>query len=80
MPDLKLDERPSLNLTDEEVGSLHKFSPVITGKIMKFMLAVEGYEDIADDVVKGYRSFILNIFTDEKTKAEQEKKAAKEKK
>ncbi len=68
VPDLQLDERPTLDLTDEEVTLLHKTSPVITGKFMKYILAVEGYEDIADDVVKGYRDFILKIFTEEKRK------------
>jgi len=66
VPDLQLDERPSLTITDEEAAALQKFSPVVTGKIMKFILGVEGYEDIADDVVKGYRDFILQVFSDEK--------------
>lgn len=68
VPDLQLDERPSLTITDEEAAALQKFSPVITGKIMKYVLGVEGYEDIADDVVEGYRDFILKVFSDEKTK------------
>lgn len=68
VPDLQLDERPFLTITDEEAAALQQFSPVITGKIMKFVLAVEGYEDIADDVVKGYRGFILQVFSDEKGK------------
>jgi hypothetical protein len=68
VPDFRLDERPSLDLNDKEVSDLRQFSPVITGKIMKFILAVEGYEDIADDVVQGYRTFILNIFTQKKEK------------
>lgn len=66
VPDLQLDERPSLTLTDDEVRALHKFSPVITGKFMKNQLAWEGYADIADATVKGYRDYILKIFTDKK--------------
>jgi hypothetical protein len=66
VPDIQLDERPSLDLTDDEVRNLHKFSPIITGKVMKYCLAVEGYEDIADATVKGYRDFILHIFTEKK--------------
>lgn len=66
VPDLQLDERPSLDLTDDEARALHKFSPVITGKFMKNQLAWEGYADIADATVKGYRTFILKIFSEEK--------------
>jgi len=66
VPDLQLDERPALTITDDEAAALQQFSPVITGKIMKYVLAVEGYEDIADDVAKGYRDFILHIFSDAK--------------
>lgn len=77
VPDLQLDERPGLTINDEEAAALQKFSPVITGKIMKFVLAVEGYEDIADDVVKGYREFILTIFSDEKANRKRTAEAKK---
>lgn len=66
VPDLQLDERPPLTITDDEAKALQAWNPVITGKIMKYVLAVEGYEDIADDVVRGYRDFILHIFTEDK--------------
>jgi hypothetical protein len=74
VPDLQLDERPAINLTDEEAKALQTWNLIITGKIMKFVLAVEGYEDIADDVVKGYRDFILKIFSDEKDNKKREGK------
>lgn len=64
VPDLQLDERPSLTITDDEAKALQAWNPVITGKFMKYVLAVEGFEDIADDVVKGYREFILQVFSE----------------
>jgi hypothetical protein len=68
VPELQLDERPSLDLSDDEVRAMHKFSPVITGKFMKNQLAWEGYADIADATMKEYRAYILRIFSDDKAK------------
>ncbi len=66
VPDLQLTERPRLDITDTEAAALYKFSPIITGKIMKNQLAWIGYADVADTVRDGYRSFILKIFSEEK--------------
>lgn len=68
VPDLPLGERPVLDLTDDEAGSLYKFSPIITGKILKNQIAWVGYADIAESVRQGYRDYLLKIFSEEPRK------------
>jgi hypothetical protein len=62
VPNLPLEPRPRLDLTDEEIMSLEKFSSVITGKILKNQSRWWAYGDVADAAVKGYQDFILSVF------------------
>jgi hypothetical protein len=62
VPELQLDERPRLSLTDQEIEAIYKASPTGTGKILKNQTHWIAYADIADAAVQGYRDYIRNVF------------------
>ena len=68
VPSLALDDRPTLDLSDEEILAVRKASISATGKILKNQAAWTGYADIADAAVQGYRDYIKNVFGGDKAK------------
>ena len=68
VPNLPLDERPILDLTDIEIAALYKVSPGGVGKILKNQARWTGYADIADAAVKGYQDYLRSIFSGDKKK------------
>jgi hypothetical protein len=63
VPNLQLDERPVLNLTDQEIEAIYKASPTGTGKILKNQTHWIAFADIADAAVQGYKDYIKSVFT-----------------
>ena len=68
VPNLPLDERPVLNLTDAEITAIFKASPTGTGKILKNQSQWAGYADIAEAAVESYKSYLKGIFGGDKAK------------
>jgi hypothetical protein len=62
VPDLQLEPRPKLSLTDEQIIALHKFSPAITGEFLKNQAAWQAYAEVAEAAVQGYRDYLKRIF------------------
>jgi len=62
VPNLALDPRPKLDLTDKEKLDLYHFSPIITGKILKNQARWAGYANIADASVQGYQDYLWKLF------------------
>ena len=68
VPNLQLDDRPVLDLTDTEITVIYKASPTGTGKILKHQARWIGYADIADAAVKGYQDYLRSLFGGDKVK------------
>lgn len=66
LPNLYLDPEPKLTLTDKEITDLYAASPSGVGKILKNQAEWNGNYKIAQAAVDGYRTFIINIFTEKK--------------
>ena len=69
VPNLPLDERPILDLTDAEITAIFKASPTGTSKILKNQTRWAGYADIAEAAVEGYKSYLKGIFGGDKAKS-----------
>lgn len=63
MPDLPLNDRPSLDLAQREILDIYQASPVGTGKILKNQAQWRAYAEKADAVAQGYREYIEELFT-----------------
>ena len=68
VPNLPLDERPVLDLTDAEITTIFKASPTGTSKILKNQTRWAGYADIAEAAVEGYKGYLRGIFGGDKSK------------
>ena len=68
VPNLPLDERPVLDLTDAEITTIFKASPTGTSKILKNQTRWAGYADIAEAAVEGYKGYLRGIFGGDKAK------------
>ena len=68
VPNLPLDERPDLDLTDAEITAIFKASPTGTSKILKNQARWAGYADIAEAAVASYKDYLRGIFGGDKSK------------
>ena len=66
--DLPLADRPTLDLTDQEIRDIYKGSPTGTAKILKNQARWNGYADIAEAVKQGYQDYLRALFGGGKTK------------
>jgi hypothetical protein len=62
VPQLTLADRPTLDLTDQEIIAIYKASPTGTSKILKNQARWKGFADIADALREGYKGFITKVF------------------
>lgn len=68
VPALRLNDRPTINLTRDEKLDLYKASPTAVGKLLKNQAQWKAYADVADVVTQGYQDYLRTIFNDKKKK------------
>ena len=62
---LPLENRPNLDLSDEEIRKIYKISRSATGKILKYESQVNSYDDLMKAAVQTHMDYEKNLFSGE---------------